>query len=108
MRASGYYVVAGLLVLATVPMYRYIFARARALDRQQPAAAIASRPVVSSLPPMAYGSLEAETSARVPLLPDELCEGGVVILVTGSTYTQMADGQGRPSRCEGRELIRSQ
>ena len=31
MRASGYYVVAGLLVLATVPMYRYIFARARAL-----------------------------------------------------------------------------
>jgi hypothetical protein len=93
MRAGGYYVVAGLLVLATVPMYRYIFQRARALDRSPPAAVV-SPPVVRTV------VARVPQYRRIPLMAGERCVGGVLLTVSGSTYTQFSGADGRPVRCD--------
>lgn len=94
MRAGTYYVIAAVLVLATVPMYRYIFRRAHELDVPQ-AARIAER----SLDPAVYVHQPSVDHQRVPLLPGELCEGGVVVLASGNSYTQAVDVSGHPVRC---------
>jgi hypothetical protein len=46
-----YYVFAGVLVLATLPMYRYIFQRARALDHGPPAAFVQLQPESTRVAP---------------------------------------------------------
>ena len=94
MRNGTYYAIAALLVLATVPMYRYIFHRARELDLPSPPSAV----VYASSPPVA---MSPASSSRMPLLPGEICVGGVVVLVSGSTYTQTNGADGRPVRCDG-------
>lgn len=93
MRNGTYYTIAALLVLATVPMYRYIFHRARELDRSPVPSVlyVASSQIVP----------EPATSGRMLLMPGETCVGGVVVLVSGSTYTQTNGADGRPVRCAG-------
>ena len=95
MTGRGYYALAALLVLATVPMYRYMYVASRPkLDLSAPAVMVRRVPVSVPVPVV-------EPLRRVPLLPGERCYGGVVILVNGQTYTQVSDVAG-PVRCSGR------
>lgn len=95
-----YYLGAVLCSLATIPMYRYMFAHAS--DGRQ-----------SAVSPVAYQRIVYAQSAPVaspgpslkPLLPGELCEGGYVILRNGNVYTQGIGADGRPARCSGGFLI---
>jgi hypothetical protein len=98
MRAGSYYALAAVLVLATVPMYRYIFQRARELDRPQE-----TRVVYAVSAPVSYVPPPPRPEARTPLalLPGELCEGGVVVIQNGNAYTQ-AGSPGHPLACSGR------
>lgn len=101
MRAGTYYFLAGVLVLATLPMYRYIFKRARQLDHQSPVHVAQQPRVLYSYVP----SKRVSAPTRTPLLPGELCEGGVVILVSGNTYTQALDVSGNAVRCSAGFVI---
>jgi hypothetical protein len=85
MRAGTYYTIAAALVLASLPMYRYIFAHAHDADR----------PVYVVQP----DSSSAPSSQRLPLMPGERCIGGVVVLVNGTSYTQADGPDGHPVRC---------
>jgi hypothetical protein len=96
MKAGTYYAIAAVLVLATLPMYRYIFARAREVDQ--------SRVQLVEQASVRYVLREAQPGAsypsRVALLPGELCEAGVVVLASGNSYTQAVDSSGHAVRCE--------
>lgn len=103
MSNRAYYVLAALLLLATVPMYRAMWRSAHPaaeLPSQDPVRdplkhsvqrVVVPEPVVRQV-----GSL-----SQVPLLAGERCYGGVVVMVNGSTYTQVSDAVG-PMRCSGR------
>lgn len=89
MRSAVYYVIAALLVLASVPMYRYILSRTSTLRHPAPAPVIPA-PVVSV----------------VPLLPGEVCRGGAVFIVRGNVQIPAVDVAGRPSRCTDAGMVR--
>lgn len=81
MRSGMYYVLGLLLLLATVPMYRYILHRANRPD-------VPAQPrftYLTSPPPPVRPPLQPPSQ---PLSRDELCEGGVVVRVRGNVYTQ--------------------
>lgn len=100
MRAGFYYVISAVLVLATVPMYRYIIERARAVDAHpQP---LTVQPV-RVVPPVS-----ADTAGLVPLMRGEECHGGYVFVVSSNTYVQAVDANGVAARCSGRFLARPQ
>jgi len=110
MRAGSYYALAAVLVLATVPMYRYIFQHARELDRPVPAAvpvsAHALRAVAPVEAPAAFlAARSAPPPSGPPLMPGEECHGGFVFLVDGSSYRQAVGVGGRPVRCDSRGLL---
>ncbi|GGY20912.1 hypothetical protein GCM10008098_11980 [Rhodanobacter panaciterrae] len=101
MRAGSYYALAAVLVLATVPMYRYIFQRSRELERPLPRAV-----QVSDVSPLRDLPARIVEPSRMPLLPGESCMGGVVVLVSGTTYTNAVDGSGHAVRCEAGFVLR--
>lgn len=90
MRAGTYYVISAVLVLATVPMYRYIFHRARQLDQ----------PELVQSAPVAFSPEPRSTVDHRPLMRGEECHGGYVFFVNGSSYSQ-AFGPGHVAvRCD--------
>jgi hypothetical protein len=97
MRAGTYYAIAAVLVLATVPMYRYIFQRARELDRPQASSVVQVRTVE----PVHAVAPRLDARSPLALLPGELCEGGVVVIQNGNAYT-LAGSPGHPLSCSGR------
>ena len=101
MKAWTYYGLSVLLVLATVPMYRYIFRRSAELQQAQQTAQGMPLRVATLQPP----PLDPPPSHPVRLLKGELCAGGVVVSVQGTTYTDLLTGSGRPARCAGRYLL---
>lgn len=84
MRPGTYYAIAGLLLAATVPMYVYMFRRARPV-------AVAAPAVVPVL--------RREGPRPVRLMPGEQCYAGVVFQVTGASAVQLFDAMGRPVPC---------
>lgn len=93
-----YYVVAVALSLATIPMYRYMFAHAA--DSRLPASpVIVHQQLAYTAPVVASGT------ALKPLLPGELCEAGYVVLKNGNAYTQGIGPDGHPARCVGGSVI---
>jgi len=100
MRASGYYAIAIALFVATIPMYRYIFERSRSVGEPAPVY-VASGASGHDALNLALPDWQAK-----PLLPGELCEGGVVVLVNGSTYTQARSQDGHSVLCSGRYTLR--
>lgn len=111
MRAGTYYAIASVLVLATLPMYRYIFQRARELDHPPPAPLPLSTPAVRPValmeqPPAAVLASRPPSPVVGPaLMPGEECHGGYVFLVNGTAYRQAVGADGRPVRCDGRNLL---
>lgn len=106
MRAGTYYAIAAVLVLATLPMYRYIFQHARELDRPPPVAVPLPAPVE---PPASVLVARSPSPMAGPALMDgEECHGGYVFLVSGTAYRQAVGAGGRPVRCEGRNLLRDE
>ena len=82
MRPGTYYVIAGLLVVATVPMYAYMFRHAgRSSVAVQPV-----RPAVHSTRP-------------VRLMPGERCYSGFVFQLTAASAVQLFDAAGQPVAC---------
>lgn len=113
MRAGTYYVIAAVLVLATLPMYRYIFQRALELDRPPLAAVPVSTPALRAVasvdaPAAVLAAPRAPSSGVPTLLPGEECHGGYVFLVDGSSYRQAVGTGGRPVRCDSRGLLLDQ
>ena len=100
MRASGYYAIAIALFVATIPMYRYIFERSRSVGEPAPVY-VASGASGHDALNLALPDWQAK-----PLLPGEICEAGFVVLVSGSTYSQALDQQGRAVACLGRDTLR--
>lgn len=86
MRHQTYYLVAALLVLATVPMYRYIFTQAREIDRSQSTVSSERVPLELSQAPVTEGE-------QRPLLTGEICKEGLVYLADGNGYL-LANGSG--------------
>lgn len=82
MRSALYYAIAAFLVLASVPMYRYILSRTSTVRHPAPAPVIPA-PVVSV----------------VPLLPGEVCRAGFVYIVRGNVQMPAVDVAGRSVRC---------
>lgn len=91
MKAWVYYVLAAVLVAVTLPMYRYLLRSDSAI-----ATPVAVVEPVRSVPVRV---------TRVPLLRGEICAGGVVVMVAGSSYTSVSDASG-PVRCSGRYAFR--
>ena len=90
------YVLAALLLLASVPLYRYIIARGQAADAVPPERVVhVETPVI----------VQAPQPRLLPLLAGERCIGGMVVLVNGSTYTQAVDADGRVAHCEGQYRV---
>lgn len=113
MRAGTYYAIAAVLVLVTLPMYRYIFQRARELDHPPPAsvplAVPAVRPVALVEPPAPVLADRPPSPVMGPaLMPGEECHGGYVFLVNGTAYRQVVSAGVRPVRCDGRNLLLDQ
>lgn len=102
------YVLAGLLVLATVPIYRYIIRHARAdVAREQ---AVSVQPNLSP----AAGSVTYIQRPPIPESPQSVlvdppagvrCYGDAAIAIKGSAYTQAAGPDGRPLRCVGGKVL---
>lgn len=65
MRPTGYYVIAGLLVLASLPIYRYIYLRAARPDDPAPSSATASRAPTPVLPTRFVSLVQAEATAAM-------------------------------------------
>lgn len=93
MRSGTYYVIAGVLLFSTIPMYRYIFQRSRELSSGRPE-------VVFRLPPLKLAPLRTSARPRHVLLSGEECHGGFVFIVQGSSYTQAVTVDGHSARCE--------
>lgn len=91
MRSAIYYVVAVLLVLATVPMYRYIIVHARAGAADRPVSSVTVVPVTSP---------RVERLGVQPLAHGQQCHGGYVFWVSADTYVQAMDARGVALRCE--------
>ena len=100
MRAFGYYAIAAVLFVATIPMYRYIFARTKAMAVPEPVYVLPGQ----SSSDLAY--LASRESQHKPLMSGEICEAGFVVLVSGSTYSQALDQQGHAVACLGRYTLR--
>ncbi|MET4567822.1 hypothetical protein [Rhodanobacter soli] len=100
MRAGTYYAIAAVLVLATLPMYRYIFQHARELDTP-----VSSAVAIVQAPAVVLAARSAPPSSGPPLMPGEECHGGFVFLVDGSSYRQAVGVGGRPVRCDSRGLL---
>lgn len=100
MRAAGYYAIAVALFAATIPMYRYIFQRPTEARFSEPV-----HPVYQATTPESLRLALAQPEARL-LMPGEICEAGVVVLVSGSTYTQAVGPDRRSVACSGRYIVR--
>lgn len=98
------YAVAGLLLLASVPLYRYIIQRGHADD--QPAQSLAPPVVVPLVEPTAMVPIRAEfDSTKPPLQPG--MEGGVqcwhghLLRQTGGQWVSVLSADGRRvAQCE--------
>ena len=93
MRPHTYYLIAALLVLATVPMYRYLFTHASETDQSQSA-------VVSER----YQS-PATTAEPRQLLPGETCKEGLVYLANGNRYVLAKGSGGVAVHCRAGNLV---
>ena len=98
MRHQTYYVIAALLVVMTIPMYRYIFARARELDQSATAPTSQPTPVQHRYAPVA-------TDQPPPLLAGETCRDGFVYLVDGADLREAKGYQGGPVLCHAGHLL---
>jgi hypothetical protein len=87
MRASIYYGIAVILLLATVPMYRYVYRMATAGASQLVVPAPA-RIVVRDMRPVPAVDQVVDNSRRRPLGANDRCIGGVVVNVQGTVYTE--------------------
>lgn len=94
MRNQTYYLIAALLVLATVPMYRYIFARAREMQRSQTA--------ITSEPALVDGRKTRATPAQLrPPVASEICKDGLVYAAYEGSYQQARGYDGVAVPCQG-------
>lgn len=101
MGSKGYYALAVVLLLATVPLYRYIYERSTQIDvPSEPASRVSSRQQSVIAQQKNNQAVERlfqalDASQRQRLQPNQRCYGGVVIEVRGTTYTQLS------ARCTG-------
>lgn len=101
MRAGAYYALAIALVLVTVPMYRYISVKSREVPDPDRSGHL--RVIASSVP---SEPVSVPLVRELRLLPGEQCVAGYVLLVNGSTYSQVVDGSGQRARCVGNRVLR--
>lgn len=93
--AWSFYLLAAVLLLATVPLYRRIFAALRAA----PAAPVPV--IVLHAPPSPVAAAAPPVHLyRYRLASDQRCYGGAVIQIRGNVYTQIGDAA-RPVHCVG-------
>lgn len=102
-----YYAVAVLLTLVTIPMYRYMLVHVHDRPSEARAVALPERVAFASDEPsgVAVQVVSAPAPLLRPLLANELCEAGYVILKSGNAYTQGIGPDGQSARCAGRFLI---
>ncbi|MEO9228122.1 MAG: hypothetical protein ABI216_04075 [Devosia sp.] len=92
MRPHTYYLIAALLVLATVPMYRYIFTHASETDDSR---STVSREQVA----LQRFQAPVTTGGSRPLLPVATCKQGVLYLVDGNGYLAAKGADGVAVHC---------
>lgn len=98
MRPQTYYALAALLVLATVPMYRYILAQARE-------SAYSQSPVYQEHAPFSLPRTPLAAVNQRPLLAGEICKEGVVYLTDRNGYVPAKSSAGVIVHCRGNHLI---
>ena len=98
MRHKTYYVIAALLVLATVPMYRYTLNHAREVDHAQ---STMSREHV----PFAQPQAPLPANQPRPLLAGEICKAGLVLLVGAGGYVPAKDSDGVAVHCKAGHVV---
>jgi hypothetical protein len=104
MRPWAYYALSGVLLLVTVPMYRYIFVQAAGVPVPRAAPdgpSPFSSASVTQARVLEVSRIRAADAYARRLSPDMRCVGGVVIKVEGSTYSQVGT-RAYPVRCSGR------
>lgn len=90
------YTIAAACLLATLPMYRYLYDRA--VEPKRSVSVVIVQPAEAS--PLFVPEPE-------PLAANERCVGGVVIGVNGNVYTQAVALDGHAARCEGRYRVQA-
>jgi hypothetical protein len=114
---AAYYALAAILVLATVPLYRYIIERGRAADSQPNSVPAVTQTRTYVIPDPERVRLEA--SAQPPLdrslpphrMPDlltneEQCFNGQIIRVSRQGLLHETNPDETPARCKDRERLR--
>lgn len=111
------YALAAVLVLVTVPMYRYIIERSRAADSQPSPAPVVTQTRTYVIPDPDWVRLEASAQPapdnslplhRVPdmLTNQEQCFNGAIVRVSRLGLLHETNSDGTPARCKDRERIR--
>ena len=100
------YAVAGLLVLATVPIYRYIIGHARADVAREEAAHVLPQPVEQMTTMRQPPPIPLATSMALEEPPAGIrCYGDAAVSIKGSVYTQAVGTDGRPLRCVAGKVL---
>ena len=100
MRNQTYYLIAALLVLATVPMYRYIFTHAGESDFSQSTVTRAQVRLARSHGPLT-------TAEPRLLLAGEICKAGLVYLANGHGFLPAKNSDGAAVPCRENHLVRA-
>ena len=109
----------GLSIVAAAALLLFGFIAYREYEKQQAAEAIEAavdqfqREMKQLTPARSTPSFDPraahEAAERwrqvLQLQPDEQCIGGTVVRVSGSSYTQVSGGSGRPVACAGRQRL---
>lgn len=98
MRPQTHYLIAALLLLATIPMYRYIFTHARETDYSP---STISRDAIAE-PPSRAPVLSAQVGL---LLAGEVCKDGTVYLASRNGYVRAQSSEGNVVHCQADHLV---